>query len=239
MRRFIIGLTVAGSLTGIAIAVHAQSADGTVVPAKFQDRVAADHASAPRPDYGATLTELAQAVRPPSFKASGAVESGLREPRPQDPKGGFGGADMGPPPFGPHHPPQPMRAACLEEIDVNMALAGYVKSKLNLQAGQRDAWRKIEDAAEPHLDRWRKACALLPEKPGASLSLPELVAAAAERTATRAALLAAVSEPVKALYASLAPDQRETLVFAMPPAPPMPLMAPRPAFPHPRGPQAL
>ena len=237
MRRFIIGLVVAGSLTGIVMAVHAQSTDDTVRPSKYQDRVVADNTSAPRPDYGATLTELAQAVRPHAFKTTDAVD--VREAGPQDPKGGLSGADMGRPPFG---PPQAMRAACLEEIDVNMALAGYIKSKLNLQAAQRDAWRKIEDAAEPHLDRWRKACALLPEKPGASLNLPEMIAAAAERTATRATLLAAISEPVRALYTSLAPDQRETLVFAMPPTPPMPvapLMTPRPFFPLPRGPQAL
>lgn len=236
MRRLIVGLAVAGSLTGIVIAVHAQSVDGTVRPAKFQDRHATEGTLVARPDYGATLTELAQAVRPQSLKTSGGADPDLRWTWPQDPRGSDGGVDMKRPPFGAQLPPPPMRAACLEEISVSVALAGYIKSKLNLQATQRELWRKIEDAAEPHLDRWRKACSLLPEKPVASTNFPELISAAAERMAARAAFLAAVNEPFRALYGTLANDQRETLVFAMPPAHPM---MPMPFFPHLRPPQAL
>lgn len=236
MRRLVVGLAVAGSLTGIVIAVHAQSVDGTVRPAKIQDRHTTEGALVARPDYGATLTELAQAVRPQPLKTSDRPDPDLRGTWPQDPRGSEGGADMKRPPFGGQLPPPPMRAACLEEISVNVALAGYMKSKLNLQPTQRELWRKIEDAAEPHLDRWRKACSLLPEKPGASPNFPELISAAAERMAARAAFLAAVNEPFQALYATLASDQRDTLLFAMPPAPPM---MPMPFFPPLRPPQAL
>lgn len=219
MRHLAVTLVAACGLTGIVIALHASPIEADAFSLKSKDRVAADYTSAPRTDYGATLIELAQVARPAAAKANYLPGSGTRDTRPQLPEGEFSGPERSHLPFGPQHPPRSMRAACIEEINISMAMAGYIKSRLNLRAAQKELWRKLEDAAESRLDDWRKSCGLLPEQGGASLSFPDMVAADAERMAARAELLVAVREPLGALYAILTADQREMLTRALPPLP--------------------
>jgi hypothetical protein len=119
-----------------------------------------------------------------------------------------------------HAPPGPLppnRAACEEDINRSAAMAGYIKSKLQLQGSQKDAWRKIEEAAEPAVEKLRQTCALLPVSMSLPPSLPEAIDLAAKQFAIRAAFLQAISGPVHALYETLSSDQRAAL---SPPPPP-------------------
>lgn len=211
---------------GASVAVRAASNDSR--PAvKDQSRMPSDTRLAAANDYSGALVQLAQATRPPippgpgqlppdgGFDAQGPRD--LMGPGGEPPRGPAAMAMRGHGPFGP--PPPPNRDACDEDINRHAALAGYIKSKLQLQGTQKDAWRKIEEAAEPAIEKLRQACALLPANAGPPPNLPDGIEIAAKQLAARAAFLQAISGPARALYETLSPDQRAAL---MPPPPPPP-----------------
>jgi hypothetical protein len=137
--------------------------------------------------------------------------------------GPFGRFGFGRPPG-----PLPSRNACEERVNRLMAVTAYLKSKMHLQAEQKIAWQKIEQAAEPNLDKIRDLCGQLPSQPAQPPSVLELVDFGAKHMAARAELLHAIQAPLQALYETLTPDQRAILVVAppaFPPAPP-PMMSP-------------
>ena len=96
-------------------------------------------------------------------------------------------------------------------------MAVYVKAKLRLQPSQRDIWQKLETAAQGPLEKIRAACAGLPADANAPVSLPEILEAVEANLSARVELLRATREPLRALFASLAPEQRIAL---QPPVPP-------------------
>lgn len=204
------------AVVGAGVAVQAASKDGATLSAKDQARL-------PAADYGADLVKLAQAVRPPApeqGRPQRPIEDGMGPPLAHGPMamraGPFGG------PFPMMHGPQfgrlPLnRDACEETISRRFAMAGYIKGKLQLQAAQKDAWRRIEDAAEPAVAKLREVCAHLPVKAGPPPSPPEAIDFAAKLVAARAAVLEAVRGPVRALYDTLSAEQKAALV---PPGPP-------------------
>lgn len=231
MRISVTALVLAGGLAaaGISVAVHAAARDGGPLPTKDQARVPANAGLLPGEDYGSTLVQLAQAARPQPPQGEG-----LRPPGGPDESGpppfhrmmGPAAAFFGPPPFlmpGPRGPMPFTRAGCEEGINRQAAMAGYIKSKLNLQGNQKDAWRKIEEAAESAVAKLRQVCAQLPVNAGPPPAAPDMIDFAAKRAAARAEFLQAVSGPVRALYDTLTPDQRAALVPPMPPHPPEPL----------------
>jgi hypothetical protein len=147
---------------------------------------------------------------PPALGPPGP-EAGHRPPAPL-------GLQLPPPPGGVRTfagPPFPSisldRLGCDESIDHRAAMAGYLKSKLRLQAGQRDAWQKIEQAAEPATDKMREICASLPPEPGPPPSSPNMVGIAEKQLAAQAELLRAIAGPLQALYDVLSPEQRAVL----------------------------
>jgi LTXXQ motif family protein len=137
--------------------------------------------------------------------------------------GPFGRFGFGRPPG-----PLPSRNACEERVNRLMAVTAYLKSKMHLQAEQKIAWQKIEQAAEPNLEKIRDLCGQLPSQPAPPPSVLELVDFGAKHMAACAELLHAVQAPLQALYETLTPDQRAILAIAppaFPPAPP-PMMPP-------------
>lgn len=238
MRMAVKVLLATASLAVAAVAsavTRAPDVLGTTVPvAKDQARLSSGVTPVVAEDYGSTLVELAQAVRPPP------PEQGLDRPGPMPQRMGgiFGGAGRqsygqrgsGSPPFPPMDgppgpfpapaemgPPPPDRRACEEGINLHAAVAGYIKSKLRLQGAQKDAWLKIEQAADPAVEKMHEACALLPIEAGGPLPLPVMIDLAEKQASARAQFLQAIRGPVQALYDTLSADQRT----ALNPPPPM------------------
>ena len=197
------------------------AATSTVRP-KDESRVAATM----KDDKASLLIQLAHASRQPNDVRMAQ----MMPPPPFGPPPSFGAPPhphgwwhghappdaMGPPP--PPHAPL-TRAACEDRIDRKVAFAAFMKSKLRLQPQQRAVWQKLEQAAEPALGRLQAACDRLPAGAGAPPPLPDMIDAMAEQMSARAALLKAISGPLRELFNTLSPEQRARL---RPPGPPMP-----------------
>jgi LTXXQ motif family protein len=112
------------------------------------------------------------------------------------------------------------RIACEGEIDHLMALVGYLKSKMRLQGDQKTSWQKVEESAEPGVEKLRDLCGQLPSRPAQLPTLVEAMEFAEKQMTARAELLHEIRGPIQALYDALLPDQRALLV---PPPPPLPL----------------
>ena len=209
--------------------VHHVSTDSMSVRAKDETRLeplADDDLSAEfgaaaqtshAPVGAADSVRIAQAFGPPFMFGAPPMPNG-----PPAPVGPHMGPHMGPPmgpPIGMGSPPRPTRAACEDRIDVETAMAAYVKAKLRLQPSQREAWQKLEAAAQGSIDKIRAACAGFPADSNVAVSLPEMLDAVEADMSARAELLRAVREPLRALYASLTPEQRLAAQTFLPPPP--------------------
>jgi len=122
-------------------------------------------------------------------------------------------------PHGPMRPDgtmEPPRRECLENIHRHAAIAGYLKSKLRLQESQKDAWRKVEEAAGPALEAMQALCDQLPDLLGAPPTMPDMIDFAEKQNSARAAFLRAIRDPFRALYDSLTAEQRALLQLPPP-----------------------
>ncbi len=118
----------------------------------------------------------------------------------------------------PAPPPPPLtRAACEDRINSEAAMVGYLKSKLRLQPHQREAWQKLENAAQPAIEKLHAACDSLPIEASAPTPLPDMVDLAEAEMSARVELLRATREPLRALFASLTPGQRMAAQPLLPP----------------------
>ncbi len=196
--------------------VHQTTARNISVRAKDETRLAllerdgdlADLLARPaqtshEPVRAADAVHIAQAFGPPL--AFGA---------PPVPRGAFA-------PIGPHMgmgpPPPPTRASCEDRIDFEVAIAAYVKAKLRLQPSQREAWQTLETAAQGAIDKIRAACTGFPADASVPMSLPEMLDAVEADMSARAEFLRATREPLRALFASLTPEQRIAARPLLPP----------------------
>jgi hypothetical protein len=169
------------------------------------------------PVGAADSVRIAQAFGPPFMFGAPPVPNGTSAP-----VGPHMGPHMGPqmgPPMGMGPPPPPTRAACEDRIDVETAMAAYVKAKLRLQPSQREAWQKLEAAAQSSIDKIRAACAGFPADANVAVSLPEMLDAVEADLSARAEFLRATREPLRALYAALTPEQRLAAQPFLPPPP--------------------
>lgn len=209
-------LAMSLAAAGIGVAVHAAANEKAGLPGKDQARLPSSAIAGRGDDYGPALIQLAQASRPQPPEAAGRMPPPDEGMRPMLP--GLDGEPFGPPPMARHRPGPmpPTRAACEERMAHHAAMVGYVRSKLQLQGTQIEAWRKIEDAAEPAVTKLHQTCALLPVQPGPPPALPDAIEFAAKQAAARAELLQAVSSPMRALYDTLSPDQKAAIVPPMP-----------------------
>lgn len=180
---------------------------------KDDSRVSA--AAANEQDKASLLIQLAQASR---AAAQTRQEEWLSQMTDILPPAPFAPAPMDPgawpaPPVSmePPAPPPITKVACEDAIHRAAAHAAFIKSKLRLQPQQRETWHKIEDAAQPSVDKLHAACDRLPVDPSAPPSLPDAIDAAEAQLSARVELLRAVREPVRALFETLSPEQRMAL----------------------------
>jgi LTXXQ motif family protein len=221
-----VGLVLAVTAVAVIKPISAQRAKTAVLLPKDQSRLLAGRADSNPVDYAGNLLQLAQAVNPPA-RHSGPDNLTMADPdRPRgagpygfEPPGGAGpGYGLRRPPIGPMGLMPPDRRACAEAIDHGAGVAGYLKSKLHLVGAQKDAWQKIEEAAEPVVAKMREICVTLPDEPGATPNLPTRITTANREFAVRAEFVHAILSPAKALYDLLSPEQRA--IVDQPPPPP-------------------
>lgn len=173
-------------------------------------------------DQAILLIKLAQASRqpdlaPPAIRTAQAFIPPPAFGDPPMPHGAFGPfsppAVMGP-------PPRPLtRSVCEDRINSEAAMVGYLKSKLRLQPNQREAWQKLENAAQAAIEKLHAACESLPIEASAPAPLPDMMEMVEAEMSARVELLRATREPLRALFATLTPEQRRAL---QPPVPPPP-----------------
>jgi hypothetical protein len=199
-------------------ASETRNADVAAVHWKDQARVAQ---APPEFDAAGLLTQLAQASGP-----AGVLPGPTQHmPPPPLPPHGVGAAGpFGPPPEPPFFAgPRPMmsRIACETRLDLQAGMAGYLASRLRLTDEQRQAWRKVEDMAQPAIAKLHAACDRLPRGPGEALNVPDELDVLEAQASARLDLVRATHGPLLALYQMLTPDQRAELHSAAPMQMPM------------------
>jgi hypothetical protein len=148
-------------------------------------------------------------------------------PRPDFPEGPLSSL-MGRPalPFPPRDPGLGLppgfspKTACLEDINRQMAICGYTKSKLQLTDSQKTAWKAIDEALDSSNGKLRASCETLPNDVVGSPGIIERSEFPEKRLAARLDLVRALKAPVQQLIGQLTPDQRAVL-DAPPPFPPL------------------
>jgi hypothetical protein len=105
----------------------------------------------------------------------------------------------------------PPQAGCEENVDRYAAIAGYLKSKVRLQGSQKQAWQKIEEAAQPAVESMNELCARFPDRMAGPPATPDMLDFVQKQLSARAAVLRAIREPVRAFYDSLSAEQRGVL----------------------------
>lgn len=170
------------------------------------------------------ITRFAQASRDtdrlvPGFLRKTDHIAQLAPPRP----GGMSGPPAMPPmdqagnPLPPFGPGSMMRgrmapkAACLDDIHREASLHGYLKSKLHITEVQKAAWKRVEDAAEPAIEKMRAICQMLPSEVVQPPSMAERAEFFEKHISARLDFLRAVKAPMQELLAQLTPDQRMAL----------------------------
>ena len=123
---------------------------------------------------------------------------------------------FGPPPFGmtsfPSSPPKfAPRNACLEDLNRQMAMHGYVKSMLQLTDAQKASWKGLDDALEIQMPKLRAVCEALPNDVVGSRGVMERYDFTERWLASRLELVRALKLPTQQLLGLLTPDQRTSL----------------------------
>jgi hypothetical protein len=167
-------------------------------------------------------SRLESDAAPTNDKAASLVRLAQAEPL-------FGEHPPGRPPFGPppgefmpfgrpimpgarlKMGPPSTRSACHDRLNRHAAVVGYLKSKLRLRDAQKDAWRKLEDAAQPSIEKLQELCDRLPVEATAPPDPPDMLDRIEEELTAHIALLHAIRDPLRALYATLTPEQKSVL----------------------------
>jgi LTXXQ motif family protein len=103
------------------------------------------------------------------------------------------------------------KAECQEKVERYAAIAGFLRNKFRLQGSQKQAWKKIEEAAQPALESIHELCTQLPDSMAGPPSTPDMLDFVEQQLSARAAVLRAIRGPVRAFYDSLSPEQRAVL----------------------------
>ena len=111
---------------------------------------------------------------------------------------------------------EPTRGACEDDIKRRAAIADFLKSKLQLAGAQNEAWKTMEDAANPVRTKMYDACKLLPENLSDAPTLPSTMGVLEKQLSVQTELVQAIAGPLRALYDTLSPDQRAILDRAPP-----------------------
>ena len=180
--------------------------EGSSLQLKDQARIDASD------DAGGLLAELARASRPqaePSMQLAQVFPPG-HPPHGPGAEGPFDGPPL-PHFMGSRMPPRFTREACENRVDGEAGLAGFLTSKLRLTAEQLQLWKKVEDAAQPAFEKLHAACDRLPVQPATAPNLPDMLDVLEAEMSARLDLIRATREPLRALYQTLTPEQRDAL----------------------------
>lgn len=120
------------------------------------------------------------------------------------PAGAPGFAEGPPPTLAP-------RKACLEDINRQMGIYGYTKSKLQLSESQKAAWKAVEDALDVSIGKLRAVCETLPNEIAGPPGIIERSDFLEKQLAARLDLIRAIKTPMQQLVGQLTPDQRTSL----------------------------
>ncbi len=165
-------------------------------------------------------SNLSEGLAPEPLRKSDKIRMAQFTPRPDfTDRPPFGLMDHSGPPFQTHGrefpqgPPPKFapRTACLENINRQMAVYGYTKSKLQLADSQRAAWKPIEDAMDSAAGKLRAVCQLLPNDVTGPPGIAERSDFLEKQLAARLDLVRALRVPVQELLGQLSPDQRASL----------------------------
>jgi hypothetical protein len=166
-------------------------------------------AANPQPD-GPGRSDLVQPVQfmqRPEF-ADGPMPA-LMGPPPPLPGEGPGLPSRSPPRFAP-------RTGCLEDINRQMAVYGYVRSKLQITESQQAAAKAVDEALQSSVAKLQALCQTLPNEPAPPPGLMQRADVLERQLAARLDLLRALKAPMQELVALLGPDQRAVLDAPMP-----------------------
>ena len=175
-------------------------------------------------DQAILLIKLAQAsqqpdLAPPAIRTAQAFLPPPAFGEPPVPHGAFG-PFFPPAVMGPR--PRPLtRSVCEDRINSEAAMVGYLKSKLRLQPNQREAWQTLENAAQAAIEKLHATCSSLPIEASAPAPLPDMMEMVEAEMSARVELLRATRESLRALFATLTPEQRWALQPPVP-SPPHP-----------------
>ena len=158
------------------------------------------------------------------FSPGGPGGPGRGEPGP-----GFGHAPARPPGFPPPGFPAPgafgpgggkpsPRLGCQERIHGEAAMRAHLRSSLALDAGQREAWARMEALLEPVDQRSRDLCATLPAERAGLPGAPDRLAFVEKQLGLQHERLRLLQAPFREFYQTLSPEQRATL-DRLPPRP--------------------
>ena len=199
----------ASSLPGDLFGVHAQSGASEQLAWFEEDASVIAEAS-----------NLSESLPPEPLRKSDKIRTAQFMPRPDLPDGPpFGLMDRSGPPFPirgrgfPEGPPPKFapRKACLEDINRQMAIYGYTKSKLQLADNQKAAWKAIEDALDSAVGKLRAVCQVLPNDVVGAPGIVERFDFLEKQLAARLDLVRALKVPMQELLGQLSPDQRASL----------------------------
>ena len=181
--------------------------DGSPVAAEDRDYTSSENVS-PEASSKSDKIRTVQFLPRPDFPEGRLAGMGL----PPLPAGARGFSEGPPPTFAP-------RKACLEDINRQMGIYGYTKSKLQLSDSQKVAWKAVEDALDASIGRLRAICETLPNEVTGPPGINERSEFLEKQLAARLDLIRAIKIPMQQLVGQLTPDQRTSL-DAPPPFPP-------------------
>jgi hypothetical protein len=93
------------------------------------------------------------------------------------------------------------RSACLEDINRQMAIYGYTKSKLQLSENQKAAWKVLEDAVDTSAPKLRALCEIMSNDVVSPPTVEERYDFLEKHLAARLDLVRALKIPIQQLLA--------------------------------------
>jgi hypothetical protein len=114
-------------------------------------------------------------------------------------------------------PSPPTRATCEAGLSPEAGLAASLTSRLRLNSDQIKTWRKVEDAAQPALEKLHSVCDRLPVESTTTTTMLDAMDILDAEMAARLELIRATRNPLRELYEMLTPEQRAELRPPLPP----------------------
>lgn len=103
------------------------------------------------------------------------------------------------------------KALCEGRIHIEAGIRAHLRSRLKLDASQREAWTRMEALVEPIDLRARELCATLPAEAAGPPAAPDKLAFAERQLGLRLEMMKALQTPFREFYQTLSAEQRAVL----------------------------